>query len=469
MDEDAEQRAVNAASYVLLFFLVFGLSGTIDLAAFREKFKQVRGRSPAAGEAMPERMALLRHRAAPAAVEEARRGSAAGAGPAAAAGPAEPPRREGCRGTDAGEPTRTSRRPQKTGIVIGIVSQFVLLPMAAFATVRLLSLGPVYGITLLVTASSPGGSYSNWWCSITNSDLSLSVAMTTVSSFVAVFMLPLNMVLYVRTTYSSSVNIDWGSMATALAVVVVSVGCGLYMGEKYKAHRNRINQLGNLSGLALVGLGLGFSSNSNDPIWGREWKFYVATMVPCGFALALSLGLASAARLPKPQRMAVCIETCYQNTGIALAVSLAMFDAEEAPLAAGIPVFYQVCQTVFIIIASVVCWKLDWTYAPASTGLWQTVSQNWQPSAEEEEGGGLQAEDGAGGNGDEGGGPPRAGEGGAANGAPPKAFKASPEPDKGVGGIEIPTIITASSQAVDRGGFHRRTWSQDASDVFARI
>ena len=67
MDEDAEQRAVNAASYVLLFFLVFGLSGTIDLAAFREKFKQVRGRSPAAGEAMPERMALLRHRAAPAA------------------------------------------------------------------------------------------------------------------------------------------------------------------------------------------------------------------------------------------------------------------------------------------------------------------------------------------------------------------------------------------------------------------
>merc|ERR1712097_94386 len=104
-------------------------------------------------------------------------------------------------------------------------------------------------------------------------------------------------------------------MATALAVVVVSVGCGLYMGEKYKAHRNRINQLGNVSGLALVGLGLGFSSNSNDPIWGREWKFYVATMVPCGFALALSL---------------------------------AMFDAEEAPLAAGIPVFYQVCQTVFI-------------------------------------------------------------------------------------------------------------------------
>ena len=33
----------------------------------------------------------------------------------------------------------------------------------------------VYGITLLIVASSPGGSYSNLWCSLFNADLALSV------------------------------------------------------------------------------------------------------------------------------------------------------------------------------------------------------------------------------------------------------------------------------------------------------
>ena len=69
-----------------------------------------------------------------------------------------------------------------TGILLGMACQFVLLPLLGLCTVLLFDLEPVTGITLLVVTSSPGGSYSNWWCSLFNADLALSVAMTTASS-----------------------------------------------------------------------------------------------------------------------------------------------------------------------------------------------------------------------------------------------------------------------------------------------
>ena len=69
------------------------------------------------------------------------------------------------------------------GIGIGLLCQFIVLPLAGLASVRaFFPNNPVHGIPLLITVCSPGGSYSNWWCSLFNSDLPLSMAMTTASS-----------------------------------------------------------------------------------------------------------------------------------------------------------------------------------------------------------------------------------------------------------------------------------------------
>ena len=79
---------------------------------------------------------------------------------------------------------------RKEGILIGLCCQFILLPFCGFLTVLAFNLKEVYGITLLIVTSSPGGSYSNLWCSLFNADLALSVAMTTASTVVAAIMLP---------------------------------------------------------------------------------------------------------------------------------------------------------------------------------------------------------------------------------------------------------------------------------------
>ena len=61
----------------------------------------------------------------------------------------------------------------KKAIGIGVFLQFIVLPLLGFVVIRVLRLEKIYGITLLIITSSPGGAYSNWFCSMFNGDLAL--------------------------------------------------------------------------------------------------------------------------------------------------------------------------------------------------------------------------------------------------------------------------------------------------------
>jgi ACR3 family arsenite efflux pump ArsB len=59
----------------------------------------------------------------------------------------------------------------KFAIGCGVAMQFMIMPFLGFLAVIALreqGLTEAMGITLLVVTASPGGSYSNWWCSTFN-------------------------------------------------------------------------------------------------------------------------------------------------------------------------------------------------------------------------------------------------------------------------------------------------------------
>ena len=62
----------------------------------------------------------------------------------------------------------------KFAIGVGLGTQFIIMPVLGFIAVKVFSKADGFtdamGITLLVVTSSPGGSYSNWWCSLFNAD-----------------------------------------------------------------------------------------------------------------------------------------------------------------------------------------------------------------------------------------------------------------------------------------------------------
>ena len=314
MTSDA-RVARSAVSYVLLFLLIFGLAGTVDHAEFWKQFKE------------------------------------------------------------------------KRALALGFFGQFVMLPFLGFCAVKAFDLasltsGPgdanrgIEAVILLLTTSSPGGSYSNWWCFLFNADLALSVAMTTVSSVASVVMLPLNLAIYLNATGSTNIDIEYGPLSVAVAIVVCGIGAGLLASSKLPSRRHVFHTLANVAGLSLIVLGLASTSGSRDGLFAQPWNFFVGCAAPCVFGIVLATASARTAGLTKPQVVSVGIETVYQNTALALSVAL----ASPAPArAAAVPVFYQATQVATLFVYSVCAWKLGWTFAPADVSAYRMLATNYQP------------------------------------------------------------------------------------------
>jgi len=198
----------------------------------------------------------------------------------------------------------------KSALLTGVLLQFVLLPFLGFVVVKALNMPPAMGITLLVVTSSPGGSYSNWWCSMFNADLALSVTMTAISTLISVVMLPANLLIYATSTYDGDVvkSLDWTSLFISLVVVIGAIGLGLLASAKVHSHRFNLfaNKLGNIAGLALVVYSVFISSSGEDAdssLWGRDWKFYLGVASPCVLALVVSNFITSGLKLDFAERV----------------------------------------------------------------------------------------------------------------------------------------------------------------------
>eukprot|EP01043_Picozoa_sp_COSAG02_P058308 COSAG02_NODE_7234_length_3104_cov_16.569384_3_plen_457_part_00 len=264
-------------------------------------------------------------------------------------------------------------------IIAGMCCQFGIVPALGYLSTQLFELDAVLGVTLLILCSSPGGSYSNWWCSIGNADLALSVAMTTVSTLVSVIMLPVNTLIYIQMAYGSEVPLGWFSLMTTLVIAICAIGSGLYCGSKRPDKKDFFNTVGQVSGVAMIAISTIFSSR-NDPIWNRDRTFYMATALPCVGALTLSLLFTLCLNFKKAESVAVVIETAYQNVGLATSIAVGTFDDDAtASVALGVPLFYGVLEAGLIALWCLAAHCLGWSYAPPGTPLWKAVVGNFQP------------------------------------------------------------------------------------------
>ena len=288
----------------------------------------------------------------------------------------------------------------KAAIITGLFMQFLIMPLLGFTAVMIFKsdqdgLSQAMGITLLVVTSSPGGSYSNWWCALFNADLALSVAMTACSTVLSVGMLPANLALYSYLAYGRGGdnnnlvgNLDFETLFISLGIVMGAICLGLYTSYKIDSVLFRVwcNRGANVSGVALIVISFLLSSVGTETnIWSQDWKFYVAVAIPCFVGLFLANFLSSLARLDKPERVAVAIECCYQNTGIATSVAVTMFsDPEERARAVAVPLFYGICEAFIVLIYCLFAWKAGWTRAPVKENCCTVISTNYEITDQED-------------------------------------------------------------------------------------
>jgi len=81
-------------------------------------------------------------------------------------------------------------------VFIGVLSQFILLPFVTFLFVVLVKPEPSIALGMFMVAACPGGNISNFMTHMAKGNTALSVSLTAIATFFAMFMTPFNFQFY---------------------------------------------------------------------------------------------------------------------------------------------------------------------------------------------------------------------------------------------------------------------------------
>ncbi len=130
------------------------------------------------------------------------------------------------------------------GVLVGFLSQFGLMPLIALGLSIVLNLPPAFAIALILIGCLPGGTTSNMFTYFSRGSVALSISMTTASTIMALFMMPIILSLYtVRFTSLLSADmraagaetdfvIPTGNIISSLVLVLVPVIIGMILKRK---------------------------------------------------------------------------------------------------------------------------------------------------------------------------------------------------------------------------------------------
>ncbi|KAH9399633.1 hypothetical protein TYRP_017622, partial [Tyrophagus putrescentiae] len=220
------------------------------------------------------------------------------------------------------------RRP--VGVLIGMLSQFVLLPFSAYCLIVIFKLDPLHATGLLILACSPGGVTSNIFAYFLEGDLSLSVTMTSFSTVVALFMMPFNVWLYGRNLETDALVIPYGKMTVSLLSLTTPVAIGMLVNWKLPKVAPILTQIGSVAGFAIIVVCQTLEVFIFPDIFNDvPAALYMAEFLLPLLGLALGFIAASIFRLEYPIRRTIAIEAGIQNVGTALTIITLSFPFEQ--------------------------------------------------------------------------------------------------------------------------------------------
>ena len=78
-------------------------------------------------------------------------------------------------------------------VVVGVFSQFILLPAATFLAIILIQPHSSFALGMMMIAACPGGNVSNFFSKMAGGNAALSVSLTAFATLICIVMTPLNL------------------------------------------------------------------------------------------------------------------------------------------------------------------------------------------------------------------------------------------------------------------------------------
>jgi BASS family bile acid:Na+ symporter len=226
---------------------------------------------------------------------------------------------------------RLLREPKST--LVGVFSQFVLLPAMTFLLVLIFEPHPSLALGMFMVAACPGGNISNFFSLLSKGNAALSVSMTAIATLSAIVMTPFNFALWAALYEPTNLILKdiHISFWEVFKIIGLILGIPLIAGMLFRHFKEVLAEriaswikwfgVVFFAGFVLVAFSMNIQNFMN----------YVHLVIGLvffhnAFALTGGYGLASVFGLSKPDRKSIAIETGIQNSGLGLLLIFNFFD-----------------------------------------------------------------------------------------------------------------------------------------------
>ncbi len=226
-------------------------------------------------------------------------------------------------------------------VIIGVISQFLLLPAVTFLFIIILNPTPTVALGMILIASCPGGNISNFMSALAKGNLALSVSLTAIATLAATFMTPINFALwgdlfidfYNNTgagDYLVPIKIDFFQMVQTVVVLLgIPVAAGLLFAQYLPKITAKIKKpIRQLSIVIFIGFVIALLSANFDNFIRFVHLVFIIVLIHNALALMAGFTISSVFSLPKIDKRTITIETGIQNSGLALVL---MFNPKIFP------------------------------------------------------------------------------------------------------------------------------------------
>jgi len=218
-------------------------------------------------------------------------------------------------------------------VLVGLLSQFVLLPLLTFGVVIFIKPQPSIALGMMMIAACPGGNISNFMTHLAKGNTALSVSLTAFATFFAMFMTPFNFQFY-GNLYEPTAEIlksvelnPFELVKLVLLILGIPLVLGMLLRKKNDKLAIKLSKiLRPFSIIIFAGIVVIAFTNNLD-----VFNKYVHHVLLIGIGhniLAILLGfmVAKLFRLSFKNQKTLAIETGIQNSGLGLLLIFTFFN-----------------------------------------------------------------------------------------------------------------------------------------------
>ena len=208
-------------------------------------------------------------------------------------------------------------------VIIGCVSQFLIMPLLAFLLGKLFGLDNELLVGVILVGTCPGGTSSNVITYLSEGDVALSVGMTSVNTLLAPFLTPALTYLFLRT----SVNVDVLAMFLSIVkVVIVPIGLGILINRSFgKFTQKAKDVLPSVSVTAICLIIAAVVSHNSEKILSTGIVIFAVVILHNLLGYLCGYGIGKLFKMDMTRKKAVAIEIGMQNSGLATTLAGSAF------------------------------------------------------------------------------------------------------------------------------------------------